>query len=869
MKRLILIDTHAIIHRAYHALPPLTSPAGEPVGAVYGFTSILIRMLRDLKPDYIAAAFDMPGPTFRHLAYERYKATRPETPGDLASQFSKVQEVLGAFGIPIFQKEGYEADDILGTIAKKMDRKRGIGVVIVTGDADALQLVRKNVSVYAMKKGISDIVRYDEKAVFARYGFGPEQLVDFKALKGDPSDNIKGVKGIGEKTATALIRKFGTVERMYRALREETKEIPASLAGKLREGEKDAYLSRCLATIRSDVPISFDLKNAATKDILRQDAAHSLFQKLGFSSLLLRLEEKEGGATKKEAHASPSPIRGAASEISNPTSLALLTGDRIALFVFGNYLYAVCEKGPSVFRLRSAALKGKSARSFFEKRPWWAYDGKTVIHFLRRYGIECGDIRFDLMIAAYLTAQSSRDFSYRAIVRRELGRTDGGTDEGELAHFFDAAHVLEHKISQTGLTRVFEEIEMPVMRILAHLEERGLFIDTAVLSDLARAIDKEIKSLVREIYRCAGGTFNINSPSQLSRVLFENLAIKNHGLRKTEKGGVISTRESELQKLKGKHPIIENLLSYRELAKLKTTYVDVLPTLVDRKTGRIHTTLNQTIAATGRLSSSNPNLQNIPISSPLGREIRKAFIAPDGFLLAAFDYSQIELRVAAHIADDKKMIDAFRRGVDIHALTASEIYNVPLNQVTPELRRAAKTLNFGVLYGMGPRAFAQSTGMSIEESKKFIDEYFRDFAGIRRYIEETKAKVQERGYVETLFGRRRYIPEINSSNWQVKREAERMAVNAPVQGSAADLVKMAMIAVDQWIHKEKLQENVRMLLQVHDELLFEIKMNVIEKTVPKIKAFMEGVVTLKVPLVVDAKAGKNWGQMQPFEPQRQ
>ena len=508
-------------------------------------------------------------------------------------------------------------------------------------------------------------------------------------------------------------------------------------------------------------------------------------------------------------------------------------------------------------------LREAAVRKFFaERHDFYVYDAKSLIHFFRPHKISFTSA-FDLLLAAYVAEPFSHDFSYRAIAARELGVTAGDLG-GLLGHFFAAADALGQKLEQGELRFIFEKIEIPLSTILAEMEERGVAIDRGFLRKLGKMVSKKIEDTTGEIYALSGEEFNINSSQQLSQILFEKLGLKPYGLRKTEKGGVVSTRESELEKLRSEHPIVAKVLDYRELAKLKSTYIEALPALVDEKTGRLHTTFNQTGTATGRLSSLNPNLQNIPIMSEIGREIRKAFVAKSGFVLASFDYSQIELRVAAHLANDRKMIEAFKRGLDIHKMTAAEIYNVPLEQVTPELRRAAKTLNFGVLYGMGPQAFAESTGVAREQAKKFIDEYFSDFSGVRDYIERTKEFAAQNGYVETLYGRRRWIPETHSPNWRIRREAERMAVNTPIQGTATgDIIKLAMIAVDKWIKKEKLEEDIQMLLQVHDELIFEIKESAVKKAAPIIRKIMEEAVELKVPLEVDVKVGKNWGEQQP------
>lgn len=829
MKKFVLIDSHAIIHRAYHALPPLTTPAGEPVNAAFGFTTMLLRILNELKPDYLVAAFDMPGPTFRHAAYERYKAQRPKAPSDLASQFGVVREIVAAFGIPIFEKTGYEADDIIGTIAKKMERQKGVETIIVTGDADALQLVRPGIRVYAMRKGIGDTVFYDEEAVRARYGFPAARLLEFKALRGDPSDNIPGVKGVGEKTASELIGVFGSLKAIYRALKKGDKRIAQAVAERLRSGEEDALLSRELARIRTDAPVDFALSLARWGGVRGNGGLRALFLRLGFMSLIRRLdgEERSDGA------------RAAGGRRARPDA-----GDDTPLIGIA---------GGAVYRCDRELLADSAAQKRIKKaRKWQAYDAKSAIRFFRKAGVELGEPSGDILLGAYLAESFSRDFSYAAIAARELG----GTED-----FFAIASALDEKLNAGGLRFVYEKIELPLTRVLADMEERGILIDRAFLARLEREVGAKLRELTKDIHAAVGEEFNIASPKQLSRILFEVLGLATRGLRKTAKGGVISTRESELEKLRAAHPVVASILDYRELAKLQSTYIEVLPGLADKKTGRLHTTFNQVGTATGRLSSQNPNLQNIPILSQTGRQIRRAFIAPPGFSLVSFDYSQIELRVAAHMADDQKMIASFREGRDIHAMTASEIFNVPLDSVTPDLRRQAKTLNFGVLYGMGSQAFAEATGVGREEARRFIDEYFHDFAGIAAYIEKIKHTARAQGFVESFYGRRRYIPEIASPNPRIRSEAERMAVNMPIQSTATgDIIKMAMIAADAWVKKEKLEDDARLLLQVHDELVFEIKKDAAAGAVPKIKEIMEHVVQLKVPLVVDAKSGPNWGE---------
>ncbi|MFY9462673.1 MAG: DNA polymerase, partial [Candidatus Sungiibacteriota bacterium] len=633
MKKFILIDSHAIIHRAYHALPPLTTPAGEPIQAAFGFTTMLLRIIQELKPDYIAAAFDLPGPTFRHTAYARYKAQRPKAPSDLTSQFARVREVVAAFGIPIFEYAGYEADDIIGTIAKKMEKQKGVETIIVTGDKDAFQLIRPGLKVYTMRKGINDTVMYDAEEVEARYGFAPKQLVDFKGLAGDPSDNIPGVKGVGEKTAIDLIKQFSSIDGVYRALKKGDKRISPALALRLREGEEDARFSRELAEIRHDAPMDFQLTDAVWIGMYGNGELRAVFERFGFTSLLRRLDETSAKG------------KGSKSKDKKKESASL-----------------IAEKDGVVYVCDGELLKDKKLKNFFARDDgWYGYDAKFAIHFFRAAGIELGGIAFDILLAAYVAGVSARDFSYRAIAEREIGAADD-----EHTRFFDIIAALEKKLDIGNLRFIYAKIELPLTRILADMEERGIAVDRIFLKSLAKEVDAKLIALTEKIHIAAGEEFNIASPKQLSYILFEKLALATRGLRKTAKGGVISTRESELEKLRALHPIVEDILAYRESAKLKSTYIDALPKLVNEKTGRLHTTFNQVGTATGRLSSSNPNLQNIPILSETGREIRKAFVAGAGYTLVSFDYSQIELRVAAHMAGDQKMIAAFQQGQDIH-----------------------------------------------------------------------------------------------------------------------------------------------------------------------------------------------------------
>ncbi|MFY9461923.1 MAG: DNA polymerase I [Candidatus Sungiibacteriota bacterium] len=868
-KRLVLIDSNAIIHRAFHALPPLSSPQGEPTNAVYGFTTMLLRILRELKPDYIAGAFDTPKPTFRHAVYERYKATRVKAPDELYMQIPRAKEVLGVFGIPVFEKEGFEADDVIGTLADKVGKKYpNLEIVIVTGDMDTLQLVNNRTKVWTMRKGISDTVFYDPKAVQERFGVPPESMPDYKGLRGDPSDNISGVKGIGEKTASELLGKYKTLEKLYQALEKGTLAASDSVKAKLREGKEDAFFSRTLVTIRRDTPLDFDLQVLALKRMPENHSREKLFRELGFFSLLKRLAEEGAGAPKKAA-GSPALSQGSLlAEISFPgfgafkRSIAKkIPGDAALEFLPEKKTLLVCLGGGEIFSLKPSEFNSPEARRFFDSEATkYIFDAKPLYRAASKAGVSLKNV-FDFLLAAYLFDPGRGEYSIDEFMPAVLGINEVPSKTADrLKKFFELGRITRARLDKEELAGVFETIELPLTPILAEMESHGIHLDMALLKKLSGKINKELAELTRQIYKYAGGEFNINSPQQVSEVLFQKLGIAVKGVRKTG-GGKISTKFSELSKLAGRHPIIEKLIRFRELAKLKSTYVDSLPSFLGRD-GRLHTTFNQAGTQTGRLASENPNLQNIPIKTEFGREVRRAFVAEKGWTLVSFDYSQIELRIAADLANDEKMIDAFRKGLDIHALTAAEVNNVPLEKVTPELRRKAKALNFGVLYGMGARGFAESAGISTDEAQIFIDEYFDDFKGIAAFIERTREFAHDHGFVKTAFGRKRYLPGILSPNPMIRSESERMAVNMPIQGTATgDIMKLAMIEVSRLLSKE-FGGKARILLQIHDELLCELENQELPKIVPVIKAAMEGVWRGKVHLKVDVKAGKNWAELE-------
>lgn len=756
--KLILLDSNAVIHRAYHALPPLASSRGEMTNAVYGFFVMLLNAIKHFDPDYIAAAFDLGGKTFRHREFEDYKAHRGRADKELYQQIPIIQDILKSFKIPAITMRGIEADDIIGSISKNSGARN----VIVTGDMDMLQLVDEDTFVYTMRKGMSDLVLYDKEAVEKRYGFGPEYVVDFKGLKGDPSDNIPGVEGIGDKTAAELIKKFGSVENIYKNIEAGEFIRSGGFKEKLRErlikGKQIALDSKRLATIKRNADLKFNLEDAKfggfdTREIRKK------FENLEMKSLVKKMGEMEGKLREEQETRSKMPA-------SAP--IKLQTG-------------------------------GRDAKTLFE---------------------EAGNL---------LNSQQE-----------------------------DITNRIEGYYRDGLFSKEIRDLELAIIPIICEMEENGIKIDIGRLEEASAKISKRIKALAQKIYDFSGAEFNINSSQQLSEILFNKLKISTEGIKKTP-GGVISTAASELEKLQSQSPIIPLILKYRELEKIRNTYADALPELVGPD-GRIHTSFDQLGTVTGRISSSDPNLQNIPIRSEEGEEIRKSFVAERGYKLVSFDYSQIDLRVMAHISEDSKLIEAFLAGEDIHTATAREIFAVKPDEVSPNMRRVAKTINFGIIYGMSAHGLSARIGISQKEAKKFIDDYFKKFSGVAKYLEKSREDAKKAGFAQTIFGRKRYIPELNSKNWQIRSSGERMAINMPIQGTSADIVKMAMVKIKNLKLKVK---SCRLLLQVHDELLFEIREELINggDIIQEIKDIMESVDKLKVPLVVDVKMGDNWGEI--------
>ena len=890
IKKLVLIDGNALIHRAYHALPPLTTKKGELVNAVYGFASVLLKIINDFKPDYILATFDLKAPTFRHKEFEEYKATRVKAPDDLYQQIGRVKEVVESFNIPIYEKEGFEADDLIGTLAAQSEGLlENVENIIVTGDLDTLQLISLKTNVYALRRGMSNAVLYDKKAVFERYGLEPEQLIDFKGLRGDQSDNIPGVKGIGEKTAIALIQKYGSLENLYHSL----PEIKGAIKEKLERDRAQAILSKRLATIVKNVPVALELEKAVTQEFDRKKII-DLFQKLNFFSLIRRLPESNSEKNGADGGYSDGGINVAESsgvkdfkyeviqkKEANDFFESIKEQKETAIYLTADRLAFSWKTGRAVIIPNIQNFQSEVGNFFKnEKIAKIGYDLKNIYKTLKQKKVELKGDLFDVMLAAYVLNPGGK-IEFENLVLEELGEEiEKKENKGQIGMEFEIESEKEkktcrmadyifklHKIykekmekisqeqGENNLLKVFRNVEMPLVEILAGMELEGIKLNAIIFQGISEKISVTIGNLEKSIYELAGAAFNINSPKQLQEVLFEKLKIPTTDIKKIKTG--ISTASPELTKLKGKHKIIEKVEDYRELFKLKTTYLDVLPTLLDGKS-RIHSNFNQAVTATGRLSSSDPNLQNIPTRTDLGQLLRTAFVAEEGWKLVSADYSQIDLRVVAHMSNDRKMIETFLRGEDVHRATAAEVNKVTPSQVTEKMRRAAKALNFGVIYGMSVFGFSVSAGIDRDEAKKFIDGYMEKFEGIARYIRNTKEFAKKNQYVETEIGRRRYIPEINSPNFQVQNSAERMAINMPIQGLAADIVKLAMIE----IHEEyKNNSDVRMLLQVHDEIILEAKENIAEGVAKKVKEIMENAYKLKVPLVVDVKIGDNWGEI--------
>jgi DNA polymerase-1 len=933
-KKLILIDGHSLAYRAFYALPlydqrgkpAFTTAQGEHTNAVYGFANMLIKTWNEEQPDYIAVAFDT-GRTFRDDRYADYKATRAKMPDELAPQIERIVQLVEAFGIPAVTAEGFEADDILGTLAGRAAAD-GLDVLIVTGDTDAFQLIDKRVRVLTSGRQFGDTSIYDEAAIKQRYGLKPAQLIDFKALKGDASDNIPGVKGIGEKTATDLLQQHGSVEGIYKRL---DKIEPARARAALEAGRDMARLSRELVTIRTDVPLDVAWKQCAVRAYDRAKV-EALFDELEFRSIRNRLPSTTGPAGQPPPAApikagqmsmfgeATAPARRLAHKATDTRAIivqseadlqslishlrkaaiisfdteststdplrATLVGVALAISEGEGYYIPVGHSQPDGQLPLEKVIR--ALKPIFENRelPKVAHNAKYDMALLSQVGLDVQGVAFDTMIAEFLIDPSAR-LGLKALAKSRLGVDMTEIEEligkgkkqitmAEVAVEDAAAYAAadvdvtlrlmkaqEPELKKLGVRRLFDEVEMPLLPVLLDMELAGVLIDAPFFKKLAGRLAKRLADIEREVYALAGLSFNINSPAQLADALFGKLQLKAPGERKTTTGKV-SVAADVLESMRGLHPVVDLVLEHRQLSKIKGTYLDALPELIHPGTGRVHTSFNQTGAVSGRIASQEPNLQNIPIRTNLGREVRKGFIVPEGWRLIAADYSQVELRITAHICRDPGLRAAFAAGQDIHRATAAKVLGIPPEQVTADQRSFAKRVNFGLLYGMGTRSLAEQAGISMSEAQKFVDAYFAGFPNIKKYIDETKRKAKDEGYVETLLGRRRAFPILQTQTRDARtnimqRAAEREAINHPIQGSAADILKIAMIRIHQALKQKKLK--ARLLLQVHDELVLEAPQAEVDKVTRLVKEIMESAYPLDPPLKVEIGVGENWAEV--------
>lgn len=879
LMNLYLIDGNSYVYRAFYAIKGLMNSKGFPTGAIYGFTNTLLKIIKEKKPDAVVVSFDSPALTERHKIFRDYKAQRPETPDELVQQLPYIREMIGAFNIPIFEVPGYEADDLIGTIAKKASEK-GVNVFIVTADKDMLQLVDEKIKIY---DPVKDRV-LDREYVIEKFGVGPERVTEFMALTGDAVDNIPGIKGIGEKTARELLSTFGSLEELLQHPEKIKKE---RLRAMVSENKDIALLSRKLATIDIAAPIDIDIKEFGLKepDWLK---LLSLYKEFEFTSLMKQIPAAVSPERDYETVLSVDKLKNIASFIKEEFAFDVeATGKNpMADSIVGFSVSTNKAKGcyiPLSHRYPGAPEQINKAEAIKilapllenPEIPKIGHNLKYDTMMLRQEGINTEGLLYDTMLAAYLINPnkpnnsleevgfeylSCRKKTFAEVLNKRNSFADVPVEDATAYSAEDAAlsyelkEVLFDKLKENDLDRVYFEIEMPLINILSDMEEAGVKIDVDKLNDISKELARELDSLQRRIYFLSGEEFNINSPKQLSRVLFHSLGLKPG--KKTKTG--FSTDVGVLEELALSHELPSEILNWRSLAKLKATYVDVLPGLVNPKTGRVHTSFNQTATATGRLSSSDPNLQNIPARGEWGKRIRETFIPEKGNLLLSADYSQVELRILAHLSKDEALVEAFNKGIDVHTRTASEIFGVPADRATPEMRRTAKTVNFGVIYGISPFGLSETLSVSWDAAKKYIEKYFDRHPGVRKYIETVLSDVKQDGYAMTLSGRRRPIPELKSQNSNIRSQGERLAVNSPIQGTAADIIKGAMINIWKRLRQERL--NTKMLLQVHDELLLEAPEAELELVRDILKTEMEGVIRLEVPLKVDIGYGRNWAE---------
>ena len=832
--KLLLIDANSIVHRAYHALPDLMTSKGAHTGAIYGFLTIFLRIVAELSPTHVAAAFDLKAPTFRHRLYAPYKGTRKPMDAELAEQFEPLKELLALMRVPVVSKEGYEADDILGTLSAHTDDD----TVILTGDRDSFQLVSPTTRIYWTKKGVSDVEVID-LARLAADGFTPQSFIDYKALRGDPSDNIPGVPGVGEKTAKLLLEQYKTLDEVL----DHASEVKGKLGETLSASREIAELSRTLATIDKDVPLEIDEESLRFSGVYSEDVRRRL-QELELNSLAGRMTFASSEGTPASGAYEKTVVRlSSCKEIADAAE-----GDRFAVVIGESVSFAFSEdKEYSVECAQDFFAEGPSfdealdaVKKLAEGRTLVCYDFKAL---KKKYGFAPKDF-FDVMIAAHLTRGSAPIKSVEAVLGAE------GMDVGA-AEMLRYARTAGESLAAQGLDKLFYEVEQPLALVLAAMEERGICVDEDRLAALKVKYENILSELTDKIYAAAGTTFNIASPKQLGEVLFDKLGLK-HG-KKTKTGYSVS--EDVLTGLAEAHPVVKYVLEWRHYAKLLGTYVTGMQPLVSR--GKIHTEFNQCVTATGRLSSMNPNLQNIPVRGEEAKDVKSAFVASEGCVLVSADYSQIELRMLAHLSGDEKLIEAYNNSEDIHALTASRILGIPQSEVTPAQRRDAKAVNFGIIYGMSDYGLSENISVPVYKAKEFIEKYFATYPRVREYMDANVAFAREHGYSVTMLGRRRNLKDITSSNYLTRSAAERMAMNTPLQGSAADVVKLAMLAVEKRLAGMK----SKMILQIHDELIVDAAEDEADEIVRILKEEMENAVKLRVPLIAEANTAKNWGDL--------
>ena len=862
MKKLLILDSNSILNRAFYGVRYLSAKDGTPTNAIYGFLNILLKLIKEQEPDYICAAFDVKAPTFRHKQYEGYKAQRKPMPEGLAAQMPLAKDVLRAMGVTILEKEGYEADDIIGTVARLCEESE-ISCFIATGDKDDLQLAsdKTKVILTVTKSGYNETIIYDDKAVKEKYHVTSTEFIDVKALMGDPSDNIPGVKGVGEKTAMSLIEKHHSIEYIYENI--DDIGLKGAMLQKMKDGREMAFMSKELATINRNTPIEFNAEECVFDGFENNGELYEILKRLELNSIIKKLDLSGGDNVKEneDIFKDFSYQVGDKNMISGDKVTVVLDfdGDNIssAAVGAGNNAVVLNEQDDIKELLEDDSI----AKVMFDVK-------EAIVKLNGRIDIK--NISDDTAIAAYLVDPAKNEYTIEKLASEYFGTViekpevkqlslldDVETDRSEyLAKCAVALGVLNErigdKIKENGQEKLYHEVEMPLVTVLAHLEINGFLVDDNQLKEFADKLGEKIDALTNEIYMLAGEEFNINSPKQLGVILFEKLELK--PVKKTKTG--YATNADVLEKLRDKHPIVNFIMEYRQLAKLKSTYCDGLRAVVNPNTHRIHSVFTQTVTVTGRLSSTEPNLQNIPTRTELGREIRKMFVAKDGYVLVDADYSQIELRVLAHIANDETMINAFRNNEDIHAVTASQVLGIPLEDVTKEQRSSAKAVNFGIVYGIGEFSLAQDLHISVKEAKAYIESYLEKYHGVRNYMESIKEQAKKDGYVKTMLNRIRYIPELKSPNYNIRQFGERVALNTPIQGTAADIIKLAMVRVDNRLINEGLKS--KLILQVHDELIVEAHKDEVDKVKQILSEEMQNAMELNVPLKVDMSTGHSW-----------